>query len=54
VRDDRDLDPDLQRILLKAVDPHPDNRYPSMKDFHANLAAYLETIWPGRNTVGSW
>jgi serine/threonine protein kinase len=50
---DRDIDPDLKRILLQAVAHNPDNRHPSMKDLHANLAAHLEQIWPGRN-VGSW
>jgi serine/threonine protein kinase len=54
VSGDRDLDPDLKRIILESVDPDPDNRYPSMKDFYANLAAHLERIWPGRNDVGSW
>jgi serine/threonine protein kinase len=46
VSTDRDLDLDLKRILLQAVDPDPDNRYPSMEDFHANLAAHLDTIGP--------
>jgi serine/threonine protein kinase len=50
---DQEIDPDLKRILLQAVDPDPDNRYPSMRDFFANLAAHLDRIWPGRN-VGSW
>jgi serine/threonine protein kinase len=54
VHGDRDLDPDLKGILLEAVDQDPDNRYPSVRDFHASLAAYLERIWPGRNVVGSW
>ena len=45
---DRDIDPDLKQILLKAVDPNPDNRYPSIEDFHADLAAHLERIWPGK------
>jgi serine/threonine protein kinase len=44
---DRDIDPDLKRILLQAVDPNPDNRYPSMEDFYFNLAAYLDRLWPG-------
>ena len=50
--DDQDIDPDLKEILLKAVDVNPDNRYRSMADFHANLAAYLERIWPGRIVEG--
>jgi len=54
VSGDRDIDPDLKRIILESVDPDPDNRYPSMKDFHASLAAHLERIWPGRKDVGSW
>jgi serine/threonine protein kinase len=54
VSGDRDIDPDLKRIILESVDPDPDNRYPSMKAFHASLAAHLERIWPGRKDVGSW
>jgi len=46
---DREIDPDLKRILLTAVDPDPDRRYPSIQEFHAALAAYLEQIWPGRS-----
>ena len=49
---DRDIDPDLKRILLKAVDQNPDNRYRSIKDVHADLAAHLERIWPGRIVEG--
>ena len=50
---DKDIDQDLKRILLHAVDPDPGNRYPSMEAFYTDLAAYLERIWPGRN-VGAW
>jgi serine/threonine protein kinase len=46
---DRDLDPELKLILLTAVDPDPDGRYPSMTEFYDVLAAYLERIWPGRS-----
>jgi serine/threonine protein kinase len=46
---DRDLDPDLKAILLRAVDPDPARRYSSIEEFHAGLAAYLEKIWPGRS-----
>ena len=46
---DREIEPDLKGILLPAVDPFPDRRYPSVQDFHARLAAYLERIWPGRS-----
>jgi len=48
---DRGLDPDLTHILLTAVDPDPGKRYPSMDAFHADLAAYLESIWPGRSVA---
>ncbi len=51
---DGGVDPDLKRILLKAVDSNPDSRYPSMAEFHASLAAHLEAIWPGRRDAGSW
>jgi serine/threonine protein kinase len=54
VEADRDIDPDLKRIVLTAVDHNPDNRYPSMADLHTNLAAHLEKIWPGRIVGGSW
>jgi eukaryotic-like serine/threonine-protein kinase len=46
---DREIDPELKGMLLSAVDPNPDKRYPSVRDFHAALAAYLEQIWPGRS-----
>ena len=48
VESDRDLDPDLKMILLKALAPNPDARYASIQEFHAVLAAHLEKIWPGR------
>ncbi len=50
---DPDIDAELKEILLKAVDPDPDKRYPSIDDFHATLAAHLETIWPGRRGADS-
>ena len=46
---DSDLDPDLKAILLKAVNPDPGGRYPSIQEFHTDIAAYLEAIWPGRS-----
>jgi serine/threonine protein kinase len=46
---DRDVDPELKEILLTAVDPDPGRRYPSVRELHAALAAYLERIWPGRS-----
>jgi serine/threonine protein kinase len=54
VADDQVIDPDLREVLLNAVDPLPDHRYPSMKEFHSHLAAHLERIWPGRQVVSSW
>jgi serine/threonine protein kinase len=49
VQADREIDPELQGILIAAVDPDPDRRYPSVQGFHDRLAAYLERIWPGRS-----
>ena len=49
VEADRELDPELKTILLSAIDPDPDRRYPSIHVFHDALAAYLEAIWPGRS-----
>ena len=46
---DREIEPDLKGILLPAVDPLPDRRYPSVQDFHTRLGADLERIWPGRS-----
>jgi serine/threonine protein kinase len=48
VHADRDIDAELKDALLAAVDPVPDNRYPSVQAFRAALATYLERIWPGR------
>ena len=42
------LDAELRDALLKAVDANPANRYPSVAELRADLAAYLERIWPGR------
>jgi serine/threonine protein kinase len=46
VNGDRDIDPDLKKIILEAVDSNPDNRYPSMAEFHAGLSAHLKKIQP--------
>jgi serine/threonine protein kinase len=46
---DREIDPELKKILLRAVDPDRDRRLPSIMDFQAALADYLERIWPGRS-----
>ena len=37
------------RTALMAVNPDADRRYQSMQDMQAALAAYLESIWPGRS-----
>src|SRR4029079_5217471 len=45
IRADQDLDPDLRTILLAAVDPDPERRYPSVHQFQGVLAGYLDQIW---------
>jgi serine/threonine protein kinase len=45
VHGDRDLDPDLKGILLRAVDPDPGSRYPNIHEFRSNLAGYLDWLW---------
>ena len=44
-----EIDPELQEILLRSSDQRPEKRYPSITEFRAALAAYLERIWPGRS-----
>jgi serine/threonine protein kinase len=46
---DREIDPELREILVKAVDSDPDRRYRSVQEFRTVLSAYLEGIWPGRS-----
>lgn len=48
---DRELDADLEAILLTAVDHDRNRRHPSVHDMCVSLAAYLESIWPGRPHV---
>jgi hypothetical protein len=45
---DPDIDVDLRTILLTAVARDTDRRYQTIEEMSAALAAYLETIWPGR------
>jgi serine/threonine protein kinase len=45
---DAAIDVDLKTILLTAVAPDADKRYQSVQEMSAALAAYLESIWPGR------
>ena len=49
VATDGDIERQLQRMLLTAVDPDPDKRYPTVQAFQDDLDAYLESIWPGRS-----
>jgi serine/threonine protein kinase len=48
VEGDGEIDGDLRRLLLTAVDRTPARRYPSVEEMCAALAAYLEAIWPDR------
>jgi serine/threonine protein kinase len=45
---DAEIDDDLRSILLTATERDPGRRYGSIEEMHAALAAYLESIWPGR------
>ena len=45
---DRELDAELATILLTAVERDRTRRHPSVHDMCVSLAAYLESIWPGR------
>jgi serine/threonine protein kinase len=47
---DAGVDAALRTILLTSVKRDPEGRYQSIRDLQAALAAYLETIWPGRST----
>ena len=44
VEADRDIDPELEEILLTAVDADPDERFPSILEFRAALDGYFERI----------
>jgi serine/threonine protein kinase len=46
---DAELDGDLKTILLTATALDADKRYQTIQEMHAALAAYLESIWPGRS-----
>jgi serine/threonine protein kinase len=46
---DADIDVDLKAVLLAAVELDADRRYQSIQEMCAALAAYLESIWPGRS-----
>ena len=49
IESDAEIDADLRRLLLTAVEPDLNRRYQSIQLMHAALAAYLESIWPGRS-----
>jgi hypothetical protein len=46
---DAEVDPELKRILIRAVDDNPGGRYAAVADLRTALADYLERIWPGRS-----
>jgi serine/threonine protein kinase len=46
---DTEVDTDLKKVLLTAVERDVDRRYQSILEMSAALADYLESIWPGRS-----
>lgn len=46
---DAGIDDELRAILLKATAPDARRRYTSIDTLRAELAGYLESIWPGRS-----
>jgi serine/threonine protein kinase len=46
---DAEIDADMRAILLTAVAREPNARYQAVEELRAALAAYLESIWPGRS-----
>ena len=49
VEADRYVDDELRAILVTAVAPTPAQRQKSIEELCSALAAYLESIWPGRS-----
>jgi serine/threonine protein kinase len=47
---DREIDSDLQNILLTAADRTPARRYQSIEIMCAAIEVYLESIWPARSS----
>jgi len=47
---DREMDRDLQNILLTAADRTPARRHQTIEVMCAAIAAYLESIWPARSS----
>lgn len=48
IQADTGIDADLRAILLTSVEREAQGRYQSVEEMSAALAAYLESIWPGR------
>jgi serine/threonine protein kinase len=48
IEGDTEIDEDLKGLLRTAMAPDPERRYRSIHEMYAALAAYLESIWPGR------
>jgi hypothetical protein len=46
---DAGIDMDLKAVLLTAMQSDAERRYQSIQEMYAALAAYLESIWPGRS-----
>ena len=49
IQSDTEIDADLRTILLTSMQHDANRRYPTIQDMSAALAAYLESIWPGRS-----
>jgi serine/threonine protein kinase len=47
---EREIDGELQQILLAAVDQKPARRHQSIEIMCAAIGAYLESIWPRRSS----
>lgn len=46
---DAEIDAELKTVLVTAADRDREQRYPSIRDMCDAVAAYLESIWPGRS-----
>ena len=46
---DIEIDAELRTLLLTSVERDPNRRYQSIEEMSDALAAYLESIWPGRS-----
>jgi|GEM_PF-4919310 len=50
----KDIDPDVEAILLKAIAKAPDERYQSMHDLASDLQCYLDGLPIAAKTIDSW